>query len=102
MDETQYHRMVDSLFGALEMALDNANADLDYDASGSVMTIEGPAGKVILSRQPPLSEVWVAAKSGGFHFRYVDGDWRDTRDGTLLKPKLQGLLEAIAGAPIQL
>jgi CyaY protein len=102
MDETQFHRAVDGVFTWLETALDASDCGLDYDTAGGILTIEGPHGKVILSRQPPLKELWVAAKSGGFHFRYAADEWRDTRDGQTLKARLEELLQAISGVDLKI
>lgn len=102
MDETQYHAALDAIFQQIEAALEAADADLDYDVVGGILTIEGVGGKLIVSRQPPLRELWVAAKSGGFHFRKTATEWVDTRDGTPLKARLEALLQAIAGIAIRL
>jgi len=61
----------------IEDQVDQSGADLDYETSGSVMTItcESDGSKIILSRQPATSELWVAARSGGFHFRMKDDGW---------------------------
>ena len=64
--------------------------------------ITSPGGKVIVNRHQPSREIWVAAKSGGFHFRGGGGAWRDTREGTELGAKLSQLLQAQAGIGVEL
>ena len=102
IDETTYHQRIDALMSAWEAALDQADTDLDYEITGGILTVSSPTGKVIVSRQTPTREVWVAAKSGGYHFRETAGEWRDTRDGMPLQARLEALLRAIAGCSIRL
>jgi CyaY protein len=87
--ETKFNELVDQTFTALEMALDEVDADLDYEMSGGVLTVvlENDT-RLIFSRQPPTCQLWLAARSGGFHFAYDEeiGDWRDTRTGQLFRP----------------
>lgn len=73
----------------LELALDEVDGDLDYEVTGGVLTIEFDNGTtMVFSRQPPTRQLWLAARSGGFHFAYDEAvaDWRNTRDGELLRP----------------
>jgi CyaY protein len=97
MLETDFHGAVDALFARIEALLDDAYEDIDYDTVEGVMTLTGPQGKIILSRQPPLAEVWIAARSGGFHFRRQAQTWVDTRDGMALEDRLTVLLAAALG-----
>ncbi len=57
--------------------------DIDSQRSGGLLELAFPGGsKIIVNTQPPLQELWLAARAGGFHFRYRNGQWRDTRDGS--------------------
>ena len=61
-----------------------------------------PNGSVIvLNTQPPLQELWLAARAGGFHYKYANGAWRDTRDGGELFEALSACATAQAGRPLQ-
>lgn len=90
MTDKEYHEHCAVLFTALEEMLDATAAD--YDNNGSVLHIETDGGNtIIINKQPPKHEIWLAEKNGGRHFRYVDGDgasgagsWQDTRDGASL------------------
>ena len=87
--ESEFNELIDRTFTALEVALDQVDADLDYETSGGVLTVEFDNGtKLVFSRQPPTRQLWLAARSGGFHFTYdaAAGDWRGTRDGQLFRP----------------
>jgi iron donor protein CyaY len=56
--------------------------DLDVDLESGILTITcADDTKIIVNRQTPNREIWVAARSGGFHFRWREGEWRDTRSG---------------------
>ncbi|MBK6509494.1 MAG: iron donor protein CyaY [Haliea sp.] len=87
--ESKFNELVDETFTALEMALDEVDSDLDYETSGGVLTVvfENDS-RLVFSRQPPTRQLWLAARSGGFHFAFDEeaGDWRDTREGQLFRP----------------
>ncbi|MFT4720770.1 MAG: CyaY protein [Candidatus Azotimanducaceae bacterium] len=78
MQDNEYSDRVDTIFTTLEDQLDEHPADLDVEVSGSVMTIIFPnQSQVILSRQIANQEIWVAAKSGGFHLHLdVNDSWQ--------------------------
>ena len=69
--------------------------------ASSAIEPEG-GGKLIVNRHVPNREIWVAARSGGFHFRAVDGQWRDTRNGDELGAALTALLATHAGLDVRL
>ena len=48
-----------------------------------------------------MHELWLAAKSGGFHYRYVDGAWRNTRDGSEFFAALSQYASEQAGEPVR-
>jgi CyaY protein len=89
MSEAEFNDLIERTFTALETALDRVDADLDYETTGGVLTVEFDNDtKLVFSRQPPTRQLWVAARAGGFHFTYDEaaGDWRGTRDGRLFRP----------------
>ena len=72
------------------------------ERSGNVLTLEFEnRTKIIVNLQPPMSEIWIAAKAGGFHFRFIDGEWRDTRSGTEFFAALSEYATQQAGEPVQ-
>lgn len=82
MTESEFNDLVDETFETLEEALDDVDADLDVDSSGGVLTVQFENGStMVFSRQPPTCELWLASRSGGYHFAYdeTSSDWRDTR-----------------------
>lgn len=65
MNETEFHQLVDSQLERIEAAIDEAGADIDYETSGNVMTLEFDDGsQIIINRQEPMREIWLASKSG--------------------------------------
>ena len=68
--------------------------DIDAQRTGGMLELSFPNGsKIVLNTQPPLHEIWLAARAGGYHYKFVDGAWRDTRDGR----ELFDVLSACAG-----
>jgi CyaY protein len=106
MTETEFLDLADSTLNAIEAALDRLNDDnrLDVECSrnGNVLEIEflHNGSKVIVNSQAAMQELWVAARSGGFHYRRVDGKWVDTRDGTELFSALSEIVTEQGGAPV--
>jgi CyaY protein len=73
--ENEFNQKVDDTLAAIEESLDHCAADLDWDLSGGILTIECDNGsQVILNRQTPSRQIWVAARSGGYHFDYQADD----------------------------
>ncbi|MCS5712704.1 iron donor protein CyaY [Candidatus Berkiella aquae] len=92
MNEHQYHQMVDALFLKIEAWLETSEQDIDFDSQEGILTISfAMGGTVILSRQAPLQEVWLACVQGAFHFQYHQGEWV-----TLRQEKLAEILVACA------
>ena len=85
MQESEFDQRVDAIYLKLEEAIDTAAADLDYETSAGVLTItcENDGSKIILSRQRASREIWIAARSGGFHFHFADGQWQSAVGETL-------------------
>jgi CyaY protein len=97
MTESDFHRAVEAILARIEASLEDEEA-LDVDLEGGVLTIECPdASRIIVNRQTPNREIWVAAKSGGFHFVLREGAWRDTRSGDELFASLSRVIRAQAG-----
>ena len=97
MTETEFHRAVDEALERIERAAE-ASGGLDADLESGILTLECPdASRIIVNRQTPNREIWVAARSGGFHFAWKDGAWRDTRSGEELFAALARITGLQAG-----
>ena len=87
LTDAEYQRLTAGLLERIERLADqwlqDDVIDIDTHRTGGLLELEFPdRSKIIVNTQPPLQEVWLAARGGGFHFRHVDGRWLDTRDGT--------------------
>jgi CyaY protein len=104
MTETEFATLSGAALEKIEHGLEASGADLDFElAAGGVLEIEFADGsKIIVNRHAVAQEIWVAAKSGGFHFRYDGARWCDSRDGDELMEKLSRLASAQAAEPVVL
>jgi CyaY protein len=97
MDDKEFNALADQTFLQIEVALERADIDFEIVAGG-VLELEFDDGsKIIVNRHGVAREIWVAARSGGFHFRWDGGQWLDTRDGARLMDKLAALASLQAG-----
>lgn len=108
MTETEFLVLSAAVLRQIEQSVESAAADAGVDVecsfSGNVLEIEfvDNGSKIIVNSQAPMQEIWVAAKSGGFHFR-CDGDrWVDTRSGEELYAALTKMASAQAGHSLTL
>ena len=84
--DAEYLRLAHAALAAIETTidrwLDEDLIDIDTHRTGGLLELSFPGGiKIILNTQPPLHEIWMAARAGGYHYRWADGAWRDTRSG---------------------
>ena len=84
MTDQEFLNQAEALLAAIENCCDNINdrsdADIDNQRVGGMVTLTFPNGsQIIINLQKPLHEVWMAAKSGGYHYRWTDGQWLDTK-----------------------
>jgi CyaY protein len=106
MNESEFHNIADQTIEDIQEAIDNSGADIDYEEVGGVLTLEFENGsKIIFSKQPPAAQLWLAARSGGFHFDY-DGDRRlwicDSGDNEELYAMLSRLATEQGGEAVSL
>ena len=79
MNESEFNELAELTMVAIEQAIEDSGADIDYDTISDILTLEFENGsKIIINKQAPASQLWVAARSGGFHFDYDDASksWR--------------------------
>ena len=88
---------LDKIGLALDAAVETSDADVGWELADGVLTIEcDDDSRIIVNRHVPNREMWVAAKSGGFHFRAIDGRWRDARGDDELAAALVRILKTQA------
>lgn len=104
MDDKEFNTLAEQLLGQIDKALEACDADLDFElAPGGVLEIEfADRSKIIINRHGVAKEIWVAARAGGFHFRWDGATWRDTRDNAELMEKLSMLASQQAGETVVL
>lgn len=104
MDDKEFNGLADAALARIDAALDVCEADIDFElAAGGVLEIEFEDGsKIIVNRHGVAREIWVAARAGGFHFRWDGCAWVDTRDGAELMQKLSALASQQAGEAVVL
>lgn len=108
MEELAFNALADAELARIEAALEDCGADIDIEPKpGGVLEIEFENGtKMIINRHSAAREIWVAAKSGGFHFRpeggIEGGRWIATRDGAELYALLSELVREQSGTTVTL
>lgn len=103
MTETEFLQHSDELFAHIEDQLEAGGWDIDCQFSGNVLTLEADNGtQIIVNRHTPNQELWIAAKSGGYHFARKNELWLSTRDGSEFFQVLNQALSAAAGEEIVL
>jgi len=104
MDESVFEALAETELARIEQAFDASGVDADIEAKGDgVLEIEFSDGsKIIVNRHAAAREIWVAARSGGFHFRYDGHRWLSTRDGGELYTALSRLASEQSGSTVAL
>jgi CyaY protein len=104
MNDSEFNALADAVLKRIEAGLEDSGIDLDFAlVSAGVLEIEFADGsKIIVNRHGAAKEMWVAARSGGFHFRWDGKAWRDTRDNGELLAALSALVSAQVGEPVSL
>lgn len=87
LSDAEYHARALAVLAAIEAEVDrwlqDDLIDIDSRRTGGMLELRFPAGStIVVNLQPPLHELWLAARGGGFHYRHAGGRWLDTRDGS--------------------
>lgn len=98
---TEFNELVDALFEQIVETVDAADAADDIELNQGVLEITCQNdSKIIINRHAPTQEIWIAAKSGGYHFRWADGVWLDTRSGEPLSDAISRVVFEQTGVHI--
>jgi len=105
LSDNEYQALTQALLAGIEAKVDRwlqADViDIDSHRTGGLLELAFPNGsKIIVNTQPPLHEVWLAAKAGGFHYRWSGSRWVDTRDGSDFLATLSAQASAQGGRPL--
>lgn len=108
MTESEFLDLADSTLNRIETCFDKLNdddvVDVECKRNGNVLEIEFIANgsKIIVNSQAPLQEMWMAARAGGYHYKRVGDEWRNTRDDSELFASLSQYVTEQGGAPVSL
>jgi len=105
MTDLEYLDRAEALLASVEASCDRCNestdADVDNQRVGAMVTLTFPdRSQVVVNLQKPLQEVWLAARSGGFHYKWDGACWRDTKAGSEFFADLSRHASAQAGVPL--
>ena len=86
LTDADYHRLAGVALAKIEATIDrwlqDDVIDIDSHRTGGLLELAFPDGsKIIVNTQPPLHELWLATRGGGYHFKRSGDAWRDTKDG---------------------
>lgn len=106
LSDAEYRSRTDAVLAAIEATIDrwlqDDVVDIDGSRTGGLLELSFPdRSKIVINTQPPLHELWLAARSGGFHYRFQDGHWADTRDGSDFHEALSRCASEQAGKPLR-
>lgn len=104
MKDTDFDALAGTALASIERSLEASGVDADIELKdGGVLELEFEDGaKMIINRHSAAQEIWVAARAGGFHFRWDGAAWRDTRDASELFAALSKLISVQLGQPVSL
>ena len=112
INDKQFHQLGSHLLQSIEVALEAADDALDLDLDverqgGNVINIRfRDRSVIVVNTQPPLHEIWVAAKSGGYHYRWAGTLtaplWLDTKTGRELLSDLSEFASQQAGKTVKI
>ena len=104
MTSSEFDSLADAMLERIARAVEESGADCDCEPKGSgVLELEFADGsRIVVNRHSAARQIWVAAKSGGYHFRWNGSDWVDTREGGELLAALSRLETEQSGRPVVL
>ena len=102
MTDLEYLERAENLLARVEQQCDaiseRTSVDIDCQRAGGMLTLAlGARGQIVISLQKPLHEVWLAARTGGYHYRFDGSVWRDTKSGEAFHARLSAAASEHAG-----
>lgn len=101
LSDADYHAKAHALLARIEAQIDawleDDVVDIDTHRTGGLLELSMPGGsKIVLNTQPPLQEIWLAARAGGYHFKWDGAQWVD-REGQEFSARLSRCASEQAG-----
>ena len=105
MTDLEYMDRAEAVLQAIELACDRINdesdADIDNQRVGGMITLTfANRSQIVINLQKPLQEIWLAARSGGYHYQFDGGQWQDTKGQGEFFAHLTREASAQAGQPL--
>ena len=105
LTDAQYHAKTSAVLASVEARIDawlqDDVIDIDVQRTGGLLELTFPnRSKIVLNTQPPLHELWMAARAGGYHYKFVDGRWLD-REGREFFDALSACASEQAGVRVE-
>lgn len=106
MTDKSYLNAAEQVLKAIEDCCDQINAatdaDIDNIRNGNALTLGFPNGtQIVINLQKPLEEIWLATQTGGYHFKWKNGSWCESREGLELFSALSDLASRQSGYPMR-
>jgi CyaY protein len=106
LGDSEYLAITSAVLSRIEATIDrwlqDDVVDIDTHRTGGLLELEFPNGsKIVINTQPPLHELWMAARLGGYHYKYSQGRWLDTRDASEFFAALSAHASEQAGKPLR-
>jgi CyaY protein len=106
LSDADYQRLTHAVLSSIETTVDrwlqDDLIDIDPQRTGGLLELSFPDGsKIVVNTQPPLQELWLAARGGGYHFRCEGGRWVDTKDGVEFFERLSAEATAQGRQPLR-
>jgi CyaY protein len=105
MTDLEYLDRAEQLLLAVEQSCDRLNDDVDADidaqrVGGLVTLVFANRSQIVINQQKPLHEIWLAAKAGGFHYKFDGAQWLDTKGSGEFFENLSRFSSQQAGLPL--
>ena len=105
MKDLEYQDLAEDVLKSMELDCDRLNdetdVDIDNQRTGGMITLTfSNHSQIIINLQKPLQEIWMAARAGGFHYKFNSNQWADTKDSSEFFANLSRCASAQAGQPL--
>lgn len=105
MTDSEFMDQAEVLLKAVEASCDRINdenlADIDNQRTGGMVTLVfSNQSQIVINLQKPLHEIWLAAKSGGYHYKFDSARWMDTKGQGEFFPSLSRYASEQSGCPL--
>ena len=97
----QAERLLKAVEASCDSINDDTNADIDNQRTGGMVTLVfANHSQIVINLQKPLQEIWLAAKSGGYHYQFDGKQWMDTKDQGEFFASLSRFASEQSGSPL--